>query len=394
MLVAPRFLFRPSCSSTEKNRDVAVDAAVNTRMEQAAGGNMSASSMKRLGVAVGLVCVVFLQYNNAGTNTSKRVRMKNILITGVAGFIGSHLAEALRQRGDCVTGLDNFNDYYDPAVKRRNVSGLLGSDRFYLEEADICDEAALRVVFETRKPDVVVHLAARAGVRPSLEDPNLYHRVNVIGGQHILDACRACKPSHLVFASSSSVYGGSTDVPFSETDPVMRPISPYAATKRMNELQAHVYSHLYGINITMVRFFTVYGPRQRPDMAIHKFTRLICEGKPIPMFGNGDTRRDYTYIDDITHGLLQCVDRPFRYEIFNLGESHTTSLRDLIALIEKYTGRKANIEHKPVQPGDVEITYANIDHARALLDYNPRFTMDEGVERFVSWFREQERDAS
>ncbi|MCK5861198.1 MAG: NAD-dependent epimerase/dehydratase family protein, partial [Candidatus Hydrogenedentes bacterium] len=241
--------------------------------------------------------------------------MKTILITGAAGFIGSHLAEALLKRGDTVIGLDNFNTYYNPAVKRHNISTLLKNDSFHLVESDICDEAVLRNTFETYTPEVVVHLAARAGVRPSLEDPNLYHRVNVIGGQHILDACRNYKPSHLVFASSSSVYGGSTEVPFAETNPVMRPISPYAATKRMNELQAHVYSHLYGVNVTMLRFFTVYGPRQRPDMAIHKFTRLILEGKTIPMFGDGTTRRDYTYIDDITHGLVQCVDRPFQYEI-------------------------------------------------------------------------------
>ena len=315
--------------------------------------------------------------------------MKTILITGAAGFIGSHLAEALLKRGDTVIGLDNFNTYYNPAVKRHNISTLLKNDSFHLVESDICDEAVLRNTFETYTPEVVVHLAARAGVRPSLEDPNLYHRVNVIGGQHILDACRNYKPSHLVFASSSSVYGGSTEVPFAETNPVMRPISPYAATKRMNELQAHVYSHLYGVNVTMLRFFTVYGPRQRPDMAIHKFTRLILEGKTIPMFGDGTTRRDYTYIDDITHGLVQCVDRPFQYEIFNLGESHTTRLSELIALIEKHTGCKATIEHQPIQPGDVEITYANIDHARKLLDYNPKFTMDEGIKRFVAWYRTQ-----
>lgn len=315
--------------------------------------------------------------------------MKRVLITGVAGFIGSHLAEALCGRGDAVIGLDSFNDYYDPAVKRRNIRALLDLESFQLFEQDICDETGLRALFEETRPDVVVHLAARAGVRPSLEDPNLYHRVNVIGGQHILDACREFKPSHLVFASSSSVYGGSRDVPFRETDPVMRPISPYAATKRMNELQAHVYHHLYGIRVSMLRFFTVYGPRQRPDMAIHKFTRLILEGQPIPMFGDGSTRRDYTYIDDIIQGVVQCVDTPFGYEIFNLGESHTTSLAELIALIEKYTGKAAVIERKPLQPGDVEITYADIDRARELLGYAPRFSMDEGIARFVAWYKSQ-----
>ncbi len=313
--------------------------------------------------------------------------MKRVLVTGVAGFIGSHLAEALCNRGDTVIGLDSFNEYYDPALKRRNIGGLLNTDAFRLYEQDICDEAGLRDLFEKTHPDVVVHLAARAGVRPSLEDPNLYHRVNVIGGQHILDACRDFKPSHLVFASSSSVYGGSTKVPFTETDPVMRPISPYAATKRMNELQAHVYHHLYGVRVSLLRFFTVYGPRQRPDMAIYKFTKHILEGNPLPFFGDGATRRDYTYIEDIIQGVLQCVDTPFDYEIFNLGESHTTSLAELVALIEKHTGRTALIARKPLQPGDVTITYADIRHARELLGYHPRFTMDEGIARFVDWYK-------
>jgi UDP-glucuronate 4-epimerase len=317
--------------------------------------------------------------------------MKRVLITGVAGFIGSHLADALLARGDEVVGLDNFNTYYDPEVKRRNITGALQNPGFSLIELDICEEAPLREIFSRTQPEVVVHLAARAGVRPSLQDPNLYHRVNVIGSQHILDACRDFKPSHLVFASSSSVYGGSTEVPFRETDPVMRPISPYAATKRMNELQAHVYSHVYGLNVTMLRFFTVYGPRQRPDMAIHQFTRLILEGRPVPMFGDGETRRDYTYIDDIIDGVVRCVDRPFRYEIFNLGESHTTSLRDLINLIARLVGKPAHIDPKPLQPGDVEITYACVDHAREKLGYAPRFGMEEGISRFIEWYKKNNR---
>jgi UDP-glucuronate 4-epimerase len=315
--------------------------------------------------------------------------MRRVLITGAAGFIGSHLTERLLARGDCLLGLDDFNDYYDPAIKRRNVAEALKNERFKLYEADICDEAALRHIFELERPDVVVHLAARAGVRPSLKDPNLYHRVNVIGGQHVLDACRDIRPSHLVFASSSSVYGGSTDVPFKEDNPVHRPISPYAATKRMNELQAHVYSHVHGLNVTMLRFFTVYGPRQRPDMAIYMFTKAILEGKPVAMFGDGSMRRDYTYIDDVIDGLVRCVDRPFRYEIFNLGEHHTTSLRELIDLIAKHCGKPARIEQKPKQPGDVEITYADIDHAREMLGYNPQFTMDEGIARFVAWYEHE-----
>jgi len=313
--------------------------------------------------------------------------MKRVLVTGAAGFIGSHLTDALLARGDEVLGLDEFNDYYDPAVKRGNLAGALAKPGFALVEADICDEAALRAAFERFRPEVVVHLAARAGVRPSLQDPNLYHRVNVVGGQHILDACRDFGPSHLVFASSSSVYGGSTAVPFTEDDPVMRPISPYAATKRMNELQAHVYSHLYGLHVTMLRFFTVYGPRQRPDMAIHKFTRNLLRGEPIPVFGDGSTRRDYTYIDDIVQGLLGCVDTPLRYEILNLGESRTTTLAELVEMVARHAGRPAVIDRRPVQPGDVEITYADISRARRLVGYAPRFEMDEGIRRFVAWYR-------
>ncbi len=316
--------------------------------------------------------------------------MARILITGAAGFIGSHLADRLLDRGDSVVGFDCFNTYYDPKVKRANIAQALANERYTLIEADICDETGVREAFEEHGPEVVVHLAARAGVRPSLQDPNLYHRVNVIGSQHILDACRDFRPSHLVFASSSSVYGGCTEVPFSETNPVHRPISPYAATKRMNELQAHVYSHIHGVNVTMLRFFTVYGPRQRPDMAIHKFTRLIIEGKPIPMFGDGSTRRDYTYIDDILDGLVRCVDRPFPYEIFNLGESRTTSLKELIEIIERHVGRPAVIDRQSLQPGDVSITYADITHAREQLGYDPRFDMDEGIKRFVQWFRQQQ----
>lgn len=314
--------------------------------------------------------------------------MKRILITGAAGFIGSHLAEALLDRGDRVTGFDEFNDYYDPAVKRRNIQRAQGFDTYRMIEGSLEDEAAVRAAFQTAKPDVVVHLAARAGVRPSLQDPNRYHRTNVIGSQHILDACRAFDPSHLVFASSSSVYGGITQTPFTEDMDISRPISPYAATKRMNELMGHVYHHVYGLNVTMLRFFTVYGPRQRPDMAIHKFTRLIDTGEPVPMFGDGSTRRDYTYIDDITEGLLRCVDTPFGFEIFNLGEHHTTSLRELIDLVARHAGKEPNIQQLPLQPGDVAITYAGIDKARRLLGYDPQFDMDTGIARFVAWYRE------
>lgn len=316
--------------------------------------------------------------------------MRRIVLTGAAGFIGSHLSESLLARGDEVVGVDNFNTYYDVGIKRRNVSAIADHARFSLREFDIIDEAAVMALFREVKPDVVVHLAARAGVRPSLQDPNLYHRVNVIGTQHILDACREVGPSHVVIASSSSVYGGLTEVPFHEGMDISRPISPYAATKRMNELMGHVYRHVYGLNVTMLRFFTVYGPRQRPDMAISKFIRLIEAGKPVHMFGDGSTRRDYTYIDDILDGLLRTVDTPFPFEIFNLGESHTTSLRELIDLVSEAVGKPARIEEKPLQPGDVEITYADITKAREMLGYDPHTTMAEGIARQVAWHREME----
>ncbi|HOV60210.1 MAG TPA: GDP-mannose 4,6-dehydratase [Candidatus Hydrogenedentes bacterium] len=311
--------------------------------------------------------------------------MARVLVTGCAGFIGSHLVEALLNRGDEVAGIDCFNDYYDPAIKRRNLSRALGHARFTIWDRDICDEPAVRSVFDAFRPDVVVHLAARAGVRPSIQDPNLYHRVNVIGSQHILDACRDFGGPYLVFASSSSVYGGSDRVPFREDDPVARPVSPYAATKRMNELQAHVYSHLYGLQITMLRFFTVYGPRQRPDMAIHKFARAILEGRALPMFGDGSSRRDYTYIDDIISGVLAAIDHPREYDIFNLGESRTVSLTELIALLEEVLGRRALIDRHPPQPGDVPITYADISRARELLGWEPRTPVEEGLRHFATW---------
>ncbi len=316
--------------------------------------------------------------------------MKTVLITGAAGFIGSHLSEALLARGDTVVGLDCFNDYYDPRIKHDNLRQAQTNPRFRLIESDITERDALFAAFEDVRPDVVVHLAARAGVRPSLLDPQLYLSVNVSGSQNILDACREYKPSHLCFASSSSVYGGSPRTPYREDDPVDTPVSMYAATKRMNELQAHVYSHLYGVRVSMLRFFTVYGPRQRPDMAIHYFANRLLQGLPLPMFGDGSTRRDYSYIDDIIAGLLHTVDKPFDFEIFNLGENHTTSLAELIALLGKVFGIEPVIERHPPQPGDVEVTYADITKARTLLGYTPQFGMREGLERFAAWRLQQQ----
>lgn len=312
---------------------------------------------------------------------------KTILITGAAGFIGSSLSDALLARGDSVVAVDNFNDYYDPAIKRANIAQALAHPRYALHELDIADGEAVIELFRATRPDVVVHLAARAGVRPSLLDPRLYYDVNIRASENILDAMRETKPSHLVFASSSSVYGGNSKVPFSESDPVDTPVSIYAATKRMNELQAHVHHHLYGTRVSMMRFFTVYGPRQRPDMAIHKFTERMLAGQPIPMYGDGSTRRDYTFIYDIVHGLVQTVDRPFDYEIFNLGESHTTSLRELIDLLAEVLGVEPLIDQQPLQPGDVEVTYADITKAKELLGYDPHTTMREGLIKFAAWRR-------
>jgi UDP-glucuronate 4-epimerase len=313
----------------------------------------------------------------------------SVLITGGAGFIGSHLAERLLEAGRRVVVLDNFNTYYDPAVKRRNISSVQGDANYRLVEGDLLDRQTLFELFHEERPEVVAHLAARAGVRPSLEDPALYHRVNILGSQNIMEACRETGPSHLVWASSSSVYGGSKEVPFREDNPVARPVSPYAATKRMNELMAHVEHHVYGLNVTMLRFFTVYGPRQRPDMAIHKFTRLIDAGEPVPMFGDGMTARDYTYIDDIVDGLVRCVERPFGYEIINLGGHRTTQLRDLIGLIGKALGKEPRIERKPEQPGDVPLTYADVAKAGRLLDYAPQTPIEEGVGKFAAWYLAQ-----
>jgi len=314
--------------------------------------------------------------------------MPHILITGAAGFIGSHLSEALLARGDTVTALDSFNDYYAPEIKRANISACRLNPRFAMHEIDICNAELTAHLIEGSKPDVIVHLAARAGVRPSLDNPNLYHQVNVIGTQNVLDAARLVKPSHLVMASSSSVYGGLKDVPFHEGLDVSCPISPYAATKRMNELMARVYHETYGLNTTLLRIFTAYGPRQRPDMAIQNFANRIEAGQPVPMYGDGTTRRDYTYIGDLIQGIVRAIDTPFGYEIFNLGESRTTPLRHLIDALGEALGTQPLIVGMPTQPGDVEITYANIDKAKRMLGYDPSATLEFGLQEFVTWRRQ------
>ena len=314
---------------------------------------------------------------------------KNILVTGGAGFIGSHLVERLLGEGGWrVEVVDDFNGFYDPALKRRNVAPHLSRPDFRLHEADIRDRAALAGVFRDTPFDCVVHLAARAGVRPSLAEPLLYAETNITGTLNLLELAREHRVRQFVFGSSSSVYGESEKVPFSEDDPVNRPISPYAATKAAGELLCHTYSHLWDLRCVALRFFTVYGARQRPDLAIHKFARLISAGRPVPVFGDGTTRRDYTYIDDIIAGVRAAMDyEATGFEVINLGESRTVQLRELIGLLERELGREARIDRQPLQPGDVPQTFADTRKARALLGYYPRTPIEEGIRRFIEWFR-------
>jgi UDP-glucuronate 4-epimerase len=316
--------------------------------------------------------------------------MQTVLVTGGAGFIGSHFCECLVREGIQTVCLDNFDTYYDPAVKRRNIAGLMASPRFETVEGDIRDLSLLRDLCKRHRFDGFVHLAARAGVRPSIQDPLLYADVNVRGTLNVLEICREFRIQKLVFASSSSVYGETKKIPFSEEDPADFPISPYGATKRAGELLCYTYHRLYGIDVACLRFFTSFGPRQRPEMAIHKFTRLIHQGKAVPMYGDGGSQRDYTYIRDIIDGLFKALLKNRGYDIYNLGESRTTRLIDLIRMIEKALGKKARIERYPDQPGDVPITYADITKAREKLGYNPRFDIEEGIRRFVRWYRNPE----
>jgi len=310
-----------------------------------------------------------------------------ILVTGGAGFIGSHLVERLLEHGREVVCLDDFNDAYDPAIKRKNISSVIGNPLLTLVEGDIRNGNLLQELCRKHQFGTIVHLAARAGVRESLKDPLLYEEVNCLGTLNLLERARQHGIRHFIFGSSSSIYGVNTKVPFSEEDRVDQPISPYAATKRACELLCYTYHHLCGMNITCLRFFTVYGPRQRPEMAIYRFTRRILRGEPIELYGDGTSRRDYTYVDDIMDGLLKAVDRPFPFEIFNLGESQTVELTKLIRLIEDATGKKAVITQLPAQPGDTPLTYADISKARAGLGYRPRVAIEEGIAKFVSWYR-------
>ncbi|WP_334103100.1 NAD-dependent epimerase/dehydratase family protein [Mesotoga prima] len=314
--------------------------------------------------------------------------MKKVLVTGGAGFIGSHLCERLLKEEYFVINLDNFNNYYDPKIKWRNIQEALKSQNYALYAGDIRDNKILDQINEEQgKIDIVCHLAAMAGVRNSLKDPVEYVSVDIGGTVNMLEFARRNGVEKFVFASSSSVYGKNSKVPFSEDDPLEGQVSPYATAKRAGELYCQTYSEIYNIPIVALRFFTVYGPRQRPEMAIHLFTRLVMEGKPIPVFGDGSTARDYTYIDDIIEGVYRATlyDKT-RFEIFNLGNSKTVKLSEMIAIIEQVTGKKAIIDRKPMQLGDVEITYANIAKGNSLLSYRPGSGIHQGVSEFFEWF--------
>jgi UDP-glucuronate 4-epimerase len=321
-----------------------------------------------------------------------------ILLTGGAGFIGSHVAEALLRRGAALTIVDALDDFYSPDAKRANLEEVRRGGAFHFEQADICDVEGMRAIFGAARPDAVIHLAARAGVRPSIEQPRLYERVNVAGTLNLLELCREFGVPRFVFGSSSSVYGADSPVPFSEAQVTLRPISPYAATKLAGELLSYTYAHVWGLQVVCLRFFTVYGPRQRPDLAIRKFTAMVEAGEALPIFGDGSSARDYTYVDDIVAGVLAALDYKFAargqsaaagaaFEIFNLGNSSPVRLDELVSAIEKATGRTAARRAMPMQVGDVPITWADISRAERELGYKPQVPLAEGLKRFVEWFR-------
>lgn len=325
------------------------------------------------------------------------VNPRKILLTGGAGFIGSHVAEALIRGGAKLSIVDNLDNFYALSRKRLNLQEIRSAGEYEFFEADIRDMDVLRKIAEKAQPEIIIHLAARAGVRPSIEQPALYESVNVAGTVNLLEIAREFKIPRMIFGSSSSVYGATNNVPFREDDLQTRPISPYAATKLAAELMCYTYAHLYGLTTICLRFFTVFGPRQRPDLAIHKFTALIEAGKAIPVFGDGSMGRDYTYVDDIVSGVIASLDyvpqsgAPF--EVFNLGNCHPVLLTELIGCLESATGKKAVQQRLPDQPGDVPITWANIDKAKRLLGYSPKAPMEQGLRNFVAWYRSTRADS-
>jgi UDP-glucuronate 4-epimerase len=316
-----------------------------------------------------------------------------IVLTGGAGFIGSHLAEALLRRGSQLTIIDNLDRFYSPVWKKTNLENIRRLGEFEFLQVDICDFESLRAALAAVQPDVIVHLAARAGVRPSIEHPRLYEQVNVGGTLNLLEICRQLGIPKFIFGSSSSVYGASSRVPFSEEQVEIKPISPYAATKLAGEMLCYTYSHLHHLSVVCLRFFTAYGPRQRPDLAIHKFFALLEAGKPIPFFGDGSSGRDYTYVDDIVSGILAALDyahspsAALPFDVFNLGNSHPVNLGDLVAALERVSGRKSILDKQALQPGDVPLTWASIEKAGRLLSYKPAMPLEEGLRRFAEWYR-------
>jgi UDP-glucuronate 4-epimerase len=309
-----------------------------------------------------------------------------VLVTGVAGFIGMHCAERLLARGDRVVGIDNLSPYYSVQLKKDRLARLRHAGFTFLEQ-DIADAASVLRVFSAERPDAVLHLAAQAGVRYSLENPASYTHTNLVGFASMLEACRAHPPRHLVFASSSSVYGNNTKLPWSETDNVDHPISLYAATKKSNELTAHAYSHLFGLHATGLRYFTVYGPWGRPDMSAYLFARAILDGKPIQVFNHGDMQRDFTYVDDIVEGTLRVLDKPSRYAIYNIGNHAPVRLLDYISILERALGKKAQLEMRPMQPGDVKATFADTTALQRAVGFAPSTPLETGLERFAQWLR-------
>ena len=352
--------------------------------------------------------------NEARRSAPLAANSRRILLTGGAGFIGSHVAEALLRNDAGLSIVDNLDDFYSPAWKRSNLESVKKQGAFDFFEDDICDPVRMRAVFARTQPDAVIHLAARAGVRPSIEQPRLYERVNVAGTVNLLDLSREFHVSRFIFGSSSSVYGACPRAPFSEAQTDLKPISPYAATKLAGELFCHTYAHLYNLPVVALRFFTVYGPRQRPDLAIHKFVALIEAGRPLPIFGDGETGRDYTYVDDIAAGVLAALNYDFPprassapssesagsaarpadarggeapFAIFNLGNSRPLKLRELVTMLERATGKMAVVQQEALQQGDVPLTWADISKSEKLLGYRPKTTMEQGLKRFVEWYR-------
>lgn len=311
--------------------------------------------------------------------------MNNVLITGGTGFIGSHIVDKLLFRNYTVICLDNFDKFYNPDIKKQNIKDSMLRENFKLVEGDIRDKNLLNRIFTENKIDIVIHLAAKAGVRSSLREPELYYDVNVIGTLNLLESMRLANVKKLLFASSSSVYGNNNKIPFSEMDTVDKPISPYAATKKACELMCYTYHKIYDFDVFCLRYFSVYGPRQRPEMAIHNFAKKIINNEPISVYGDGTSKRDYTYIDDIIDGTMSAMNHLHGYEIFNFGESKTYSLNTVISLLEKYIGKKAIIKKMPEQPGDVKITNADITKAKTMLGYDPKIDLETGIKKFVNW---------